>query len=126
MHRILLREVVIDAPSAQFSETRNFWAAALLSAARQVEDQPEFTALPDPAATSWVGLQDIGSAVTARYHLDIETDDVDAEVARLTHLGARQVAIGRAWVTMKDPSGLFFDVVPAESPYFAEHSRVVP
>jgi glyoxalase superfamily protein len=124
MHRILLREVVIDAPSDTFAATRDFWAAALLTQAREVEEFPEFTALPDPAALSWVGLQDIGEGA-ARFHLDIETDDVAAEVRRLTGLGAVKVAEGRTWVVMRDPSGLLFDVVPQESPWFAERSREV-
>lgn len=78
MHRILLREVVIDAPSDTFAATRDFWASALLTEARQVELFPEFTALPDPAALPWVGLQDVGESA-ARFHLEIETDDVEAE-----------------------------------------------
>jgi glyoxalase superfamily protein len=124
MHRILLREVVIDAPTDTFTQTRDFWAAALLTEARQVENFPEFTALPDSASLAWVGLQDIGSDA-ARFHLDIETDDVEAEVARLTGLGAVKIADGRAWVTMRDPSGLLFDVIEFESPCFAERSREV-
>ena len=124
MHRILLREVVVDAPSSTFAETRDFWAAALLAEAREVEEFPEFTALADPASLSWVGLQDIGNG-QARFHVDIETDDVEAEVARLTRLGAVKVADGRTWVVMRDPSGLLFDVVPHESPWFAERSREV-
>ena len=124
MHRILLREVVVDAPSATFDATRDFWAAALLSEARQVEDYPEFTALPDAASLSGVGLQDIGTSA-ARYHLDIETDDVDAEVARLIGLGAVKVADGRSWVVMRDPCGLLFDVTPAQSASFVERSREV-
>jgi hypothetical protein len=36
-HRILLREVVIDAPTEVFAAERDFWAAALLTRARQVE-----------------------------------------------------------------------------------------
>ena len=124
MHRILVREVVVDAPSATFAATRDFWAAALLSEAQEVEAFPEFTALPDAASMSWVGLQDIGPG-PARFHLDIETDDVAAEVARLAGLGAVKVADGRTWVVMRDPSGLLFDVVPHESTWFAEHSREV-
>ncbi len=81
MHRILLREVVVDAPSDTFAATRDFWAAALLTEAHEVEQVPEFTALPDAASLSWVGLQNIGSGA-ARFHLDIETDDVDAERSR--------------------------------------------
>ncbi|WP_208739450.1 VOC family protein [Arthrobacter agilis] len=125
MHRILLREVVIDAPSETFAATRDFWAAALLTDAQPVKQFPEFTALPQPAALSWVGLQDIGPARTARYHLDIEADDVNAEVDRLERLGAVQVAVGRTWVSMQDPAGLLFDVVPAESPSFEQHARSV-
>lgn len=124
MHRILLREVVIDAPASTFSATRDFWAAALLTEAQQVAAIPEFTALRSPAAMSWVGLQEIGGT-EARYHLDIETDDVEAEVARLIGLGAVQVARGRTWAVMRDPSGLLFDVVPQESPWFFERSREV-
>ncbi|MEP7177681.1 MAG: VOC family protein [Pseudonocardiales bacterium] len=101
-----------------------FWAAALLTEAREVEDFPEFTALPDAASLSWVGLQNIGSA-PARFHLDIETDDVGAEVERLTKLGAVKIGVGRTWVVMRDPSGLLFDVVPHQSPWFAERSREV-
>lgn len=125
MHRILLREVVIDAPSETFSATARFWASALLTQARQVSQFPEFTALLDPAALSVVGLQDTGQGGPARFHLDIETDDVPAEVARLRRLGAVQVAEGRTWVVMQDPSGLMFDVVPYESDAFGERSREV-
>lgn len=79
MHRILIREIVIDALSSTFAATRDFWSAALSSEARVVEDFPEFTALSDAASMAWVGLQHIGSGA-ARFHLDIETDDVDGVV----------------------------------------------
>lgn len=125
MHRILLREVVIDAPDDLFNATRDFWSSALIAEARQVADYPEFTGLVDPAALSWVGLQNVGDAV-ARFHLDIETDDVDAEVARLVDLGATKVGQGRSWSVLQDPAGFLFCVVPAESPWFDERARIVP
>lgn len=124
MHRILLREVVIDVPRSSFPATRDFWAAALMAEPRQVPDYPEFTSLRDPAALPWVGLQEI-DAGEPRFHLDIETDDVDAEVARLVGLGAVKIADGRTWVVMRDPAGLLFDVLPAESPMFAQNARQV-
>ena len=124
MHRILLREVVIDAPTEVFAAERDFWAAALLTEARQVERYPEFTALLDPAALSVVGMQDVGTD-RARFHLDLETDDVPAEVARLVGLGAEEVARGRTWVVLRDPAGLLVCVVPAETAEFAERSREV-
>ena len=54
-----------------------------------VERYPEFTALVDPASLSVVGLQDIGTD-GARFQVDLETDDVDAEVVRLVRLGAEK------------------------------------
>ncbi len=124
MHRILLREVVIDVPRELFAATRDFWAAALSAEARRVPDYPEFTSLRDPAALSWVGLQEIGDG-EPRLHFDIESDDVDAEVARLTGLGAEKVADRENLVVMRDPSGLLFDVLRPESPEFAKRSREV-
>jgi Glyoxalase-like domain len=124
MHRILLREVVIDAPTDVFAAERDFWAAALLTEARQLARYPEFTALDDHAALSVVGLQDVGTDA-ARFHVDLETDDVLAEVARLVRLGAQEVSQGRSWVVLRDPAGLLVCVVPAESPDFDERSRQV-
>jgi len=45
-------------------------------------------------------------------HLDIHTDDLNAEVARLERLGAERVQLMNAWWIMRDPAGLPFCVVP--------------
>jgi hypothetical protein len=124
MHRILLREVVIDSPTATFAATRDFWSRALMATPSVIDEHPEFTALSDPAALVFVGLQDVGSD-RPRYHLDIETDDVEAEVIRLTGLGAVEVARPRTWVVMRDPAGLLFCVVAVASPDFERRARTV-
>jgi Glyoxalase-like domain len=59
----------------------------------------------------------------ARFHVDLETDDVPAEVARLVRLGAEEVSRGRTWVVLRDPAGLLLCVVPAESSDFPTRSR---
>ena len=46
-----------------------------------------------------------------RVHLDIETDDLDAEVARLEALGAQRVSFVRRWWVMQAPTGHRFCVV---------------
>jgi hypothetical protein len=43
-------------------------------------------------------------ATTTRAHIDLGTDDVDAEVARLGELGSKQVARVGSWRIMSDPS----------------------
>ena len=49
-------------------------------------------------------------------HLDIESDDVAAEVARLEKLGARRVGAVRTWVVMEAPTGHRFCVIRAQTP----------
>jgi hypothetical protein len=46
-----------------------------------------------------------------RVHLDIHTDDLDAEVARIERLGAEHVQKVQAW-GVRDPAGLLFCVLP--------------
>ncbi|GGM14473.1 VOC family protein [Nakamurella endophytica] len=124
MHRVLLRETVIDVPAAELTEAARFWAEALAAQARPVAAHREFVALDHPAALSVIGLQGLASG-PARLHLDLETDDVEAEVRRLVGLGARELRRHRSWVVLGDPSGIEFCVVPAESPDFAERARTV-
>lgn len=53
-----------------------------------------------------------------RVHLDIETDDIDAEVSRLEQLGARRVAQVRTWWVMEAPTGQRFCVVRPQTEDF--------
>jgi hypothetical protein len=48
-------------------------------------------------------------------HVDIETDNVDAEVARLEKLGASKREQVRDWWVMTAPDGQPFCVVPVQS-----------
>jgi catechol 2,3-dioxygenase-like lactoylglutathione lyase family enzyme len=124
VHRILLREVIIDVPSEQLDATRHFWAGALDGTVRPLDEHPEFAALDGPAALPHVGFQDIGPS-PARLHLDIETDDIEAEVTRLCALGAVIEERREHWVVLRDPAGLLFCLLPPESDEFVERSRVV-
>ncbi len=123
-HRILLRGVVIDVPSEQLPATRRFWSGALLTESRVVPGHSEFIGFSEPAALANVGLQDVGDSPAA-VHLDIETDDVEAEVARLLLLGAREKFRHRSWVVMSDPAGIVFCVTPPDSDEFDARARIV-
>lgn len=52
----------------------------------------------------------------SRMHLDIETDDIEAEVRRLEALGAKRVAAVHTWVVMGAPTGQRFCVVRMQHP----------
>ena len=56
-------------------------------------------------------------------HLDIETDDIEAEVARLEKLGASIFKRLGRWVVMQAPSGHRFCVVRVQRAGFAENAN---
>jgi hypothetical protein len=56
-------------------------------------------------------------------HLDIETDDIEAEVRRLEKLGAQEVERIRDWVVMEAPTGHRFCVVPPQRSQFAAEAN---
>jgi hypothetical protein len=56
-------------------------------------------------------IQRLGAG-PGRVHLDIHTDDLAAEMARLEKLGAQRVQQVHAWWVLRDPAGLLFCVIP--------------
>jgi glyoxalase superfamily protein len=74
------------------------------------------------------GLHVEVQAVThpSRVHLDIETDDIEAEVRRLETLGAKRVAQVGSWWVMEAPTGQRFCVVRVQSPRFADEASTWP
>ncbi|HXC50331.1 MAG TPA: VOC family protein [Candidatus Limnocylindrales bacterium] len=117
MHRSRLATIVIDCADTGFETGAKFWSAALgkpVVAHRQGNDR--FASLKGRVggdAGLYIGLQRVPAEERA-VHLDIETDDVDAEVARLEQLGARVKARIRRHVVMTAPSGHAFCVVPVQ------------
>ncbi|MEZ0449328.1 VOC family protein [Cellulomonas sp. ICMP 17802] len=124
MHRIMLREVIIDAPADRFDAVTAFWSGALAATPHPVPGEP-FVGLRDAAALPHVATQDIGDDPVPRYHLDIETDDLEAEIARLTALGATVRTRYDDYAVLADPAGLLFCLLPPVSEEFATRSRTV-
>jgi hypothetical protein len=52
----------------------------------------------------------------SRVHLDIESDDIDAEADRLEKLGAKKIAFVKRWWVMEAPTGQRFCVVRMKHP----------
>lgn len=116
-HRSRLNTIVIDVPETTFADAVSFWAAAL---GRQANKAPEeaqpYLHLDGGDGRPDVVLQKIDGA--PRYHVDIASDDVEAEVQRLVAAGATVVGPVETWVVLRDPAGLFVCVIPAESDDF--------
>ena len=128
-HRSRIGGIFIDHPESSFAASLAFWAAATGGEPEQADDNASpYRSLGHFAGEIDVELQRVGDGTTPRIHLDIDTDDVDAEVARLEALGARRLARcedGRFW-QMVDPGGIVFCVIPPHTPDFAEHAKIWP
>src|SRR5262249_12375519 len=59
----------------------------------------------------------------SRVHIDIETDDIPAEVARLEKLGAKVADRVERWVVMQAPTGQRFCIVRMQRPDFPKNAN---
>src|SRR4051794_34885763 len=122
MHRSRLHVVLIDSSPDVADAEVAFWAAALGR-----EPQPEvgtpFTVLSSLGSGQLLAHQRLDEG-TSRIHLDIETDDSDAEVRRLMELGAVRLGEHDGAVQLRDPAGLVFCVVPVQSDDFELEATV--
>ena len=125
MHRSRLTAALADVPPDLFAPETTFWSGALGRPAETVESNPEYADLGEVFPGMGFMVQSVGAS--ARVHLDIETDDVEAEVQRLESLGATRVEPVKSWWVMRDPAGLLFCVVRVQLPEaFAAHAHTWP
>ena len=118
MHKSKLSGFIIDCQTDDLDGAANFWGAALGMAVRE---------LPAAEAEFYKRLEDFQHGLdievqkvnhVSRVHLDIESNDIEAEVHRLEALGARRIQAILTWVVMEAPTGQRFCVVPASTKNF--------
>jgi hypothetical protein len=105
--------IVIDIPPDEHDAGLAFWQAATGTPLTQYTRHPEYHGGMLPEGFGLL-VQRLGDG-QARVHLDIHTDDMDAEVARLEALGAERIGQEDFWCVLRDPAGLLFCVVPEPS-----------
>ena len=111
MHRSRLRAITIDCSEDTIEAGVQFWSNALgLPPIASDDPASPYVDLQGSIGSLDIGLQRVRD--TSRIHLDIETDDMEAEVRRLEKLGARRKEFIESWWVMEDPSGQLFCVVP--------------
>lgn len=110
---------VIDCQTTDLGAAAKFWSAALNRKPVSNPDDTRYVGLDGPSTEPMLMVQAVDHP--SRIHLDIESDDVEAEVARLEKLGARRVQKVRTWWVMEAPSGHRFCVVrPQRGPLGAD------
>ncbi len=124
MHRSRLAGFIIDCKTDDVAASADFWSKAL---------GYETTRTTDPEDADYVGLQTAANELhvevqrvthESRVHLDIETDDIEAEVKRLEALGARRIEFVKRWCVMEAPTGQRFCVVSPQRSKFHDEANV--
>lgn len=116
VHHSRLGKIVIDVPAAVHDRELEFWQGASGHELPPIwSDEYHGDMLRDHDFLMLL-VQRLDSG-EPRVHIDIHTDDIEAEVARLERLGAERVRQVRTWWVMRDPAGLLFCVLsgPPES-----------
>lgn len=123
MHRSRLAGLIIDCETTDLDAAADFWGKALGAppASPASIEESRYVELRMPKDENYVEIQAVDHA--SRVHIDIESDDIEAEVKRLEGLGARRVENIKRWCVMEAPTGQRFCIVPVVSPEFEEKAN---
>jgi predicted enzyme related to lactoylglutathione lyase len=123
MHKSKLAGFIIDCHTHDLPAAAAFWSQALGMQAATLpgEEGEKYIRLVDPDEALHVEVQRVDHP--SRVHLDIEADDIDAEVARLEALGAKKVGDVANWCVMEAPTGQRFCVVRSSSGDFEDRAN---
>jgi hypothetical protein len=127
MHRSKLAGFIIDCQTGDLPGAARFWGAALGMPGQVLPgtEGEKYVRLLDPGEALHVEVQMVSHP--SRVHLDIESDDIEAEVRRLEALGARRLQQVQTWWVMEAPTGHRFCVVAVQdSPGFEARSTRWP
>lgn len=126
MHRSRLAGFIIDCQTQDLEGAAAFWSAALGMRARALpgDEGDKYVRLDEGDRDLHLEVQRVEHP--SRVHLDIESDDIEAEVRRLEALGAKRVRQVHTWWVMEAPTGQRFCVVRAQSKGFAAGANQWP
>jgi predicted enzyme related to lactoylglutathione lyase len=116
-HRSRLAGFIIDCQTADLDAAADFWSAALgvtIADRDAGDDSAEYQMFGDTPGDLHIEVQKV--AHPSRVHLDIESDDLDAEAARLEALGAKRIGFVKRWWVMEAPTGQRFCIVRMKHP----------
>ncbi|MGI9294317.1 MAG: VOC family protein [Pseudomonadales bacterium] len=123
MHKSKLAGFIIDCKTDNLQQAAEFWGGALGMETKELPgtEGEKYVKLVDPHEELHIEVQSV--AHPSRVHLDIETDDIEAEVKRLEKLGATKVNEVESWCVMQAPTGQRFCVVRKTSSHFEDRAK---
>ena len=111
MHKSRLAGFIIDCQTGDLDAAAQFWSRALGLELRPSANAADTRYRTFATAPDQPHLEVQRVEHESRVHLDIEADDIEAEVARLERLGAKRIGPVRSWYVMEAPTGQRFCVV---------------
>jgi len=120
-HYSRLSKIVIDVPAGVHDQELSFWQGAMGQVLTQYQRHPEYHGADLHGHDLGLLVQRIGGGLP-RMHVDIHTDDLAAEIARLEALGAKREFQMHSWWVLSDPAGLLFCVIPDEGGAFTDEN----
>jgi len=123
MHKSKLAGFIIDCQTSDLQGAARFWSEALGMPMEELPGQEgeKYVRLRDKTGTLHIEVQAVDHQ--SRVHLDIETDDIGAEVERLQALGAVDVEHVHSWCVLQAPTGQRFCVVHKGSERFEQQAN---
>ena len=123
MHRSRLAGFIIDCQTDHLDAAAEFWSQALGYRLKHSTDPADenYVLLDTGPNDLHIELQKVDHP--SRVHVDIEADDIEAEVCRLEKLGARRIRRVRTWWIMEAPTGHRFCVVHPQRSEFADEAN---
>jgi predicted enzyme related to lactoylglutathione lyase len=123
MHKSRLAGFIIDCRTDDVDQAARFWSQALGYSLRKSVNAEDtgYRLFDTPSDGLHIEVQKVEHP--SRVHLDIEADDIEAEVKRLEKLGAKRVAQVRTWWVMEAPTGQRFCVVRVQRSDFAANAN---
>lgn len=123
MHKSRLAGFIIDCQTQDLEAATHFWSRALGYGINSSANLPGSIYRTLDTGPNDVHIEVQKVSHPSRVHLDIESDDVDAEAARLEKLGAKRIEKVNTWWVMEAPTGQRFCVVRPQRADFAENAR---
>jgi predicted enzyme related to lactoylglutathione lyase len=120
MHKSKLAGFIIDCKTGDLEAAAEFWSAALGCPPKK--NDGKYITLKTAPGEPYVEVQSVDHP--SRVHIDIESDDIDAEVERLVALGAKEISRVHTWCVLEAPTGQRFCVVRVQGKDFDKKANV--
>ncbi len=124
MHKSRLGGLTIDCKTDDLEGAAEFWSKALGG---------KMKISPDPDDSNYIEIETEPNEPhievqkvdhDSRVHLDIESDDIEAEAQRLEALGAKRIAAVHTWIVLEAPTGQRFCVVRPQRSGFENEANI--